>query len=93
MREDSIALFPDAVTTRGQKHIKELIRMKNQGHTAELVFVIQRTDIEKFKAAKEIDPEYARLLALAKKEGVKITPLVFEVSPTEIYLDSQIKFD
>jgi len=56
-----LALFPDAVTTRGQKHIRELIGLQSQGHTTELVFVVQREDCQSFAPAADIDPTYAEL--------------------------------
>ncbi len=90
MREGKKALFPDAVTTRGQKHIRELIELKKKGHTVELVFVIQRTDITSFSPAKEIDPTYAELLSQAKEEGVIITPLMFEVSKDKIEMVKKV---
>lgn len=79
------AQFPDSVTERGQKHLRELIRLTEEGKHCEIVFVIQRTDCEHFAAAKAIDPEYARLLDEAKKKGVLVTPLVFEVKPEGIH--------
>ena len=90
LKKGKKALFPDAVTTRGQKHIRELIELKKKGHTVELVFVIQRTDVTSFGPAKDIDPTYAELLAQAKGEGVIITPLIFEVSKTKIEMIKKV---
>ena len=67
------ALFPDAVTLRGQKHLKELMEKVKKGHTAEIVFLVQRSDCLVFSPAKDIDPEYARLLKKAYNMGVKIS--------------------
>lgn len=78
MAEGSVAMFPDAVTERGQKHLRELMRMIDEGHTAELVFVIQRNDVKTFAPADDIDPEYGRLLREAIKKGVRVTPLMTE---------------
>lgn len=75
---DSQARFPDAVTERGQKHLRELMRMIDEGHTAELVFVVQRNDVNSFAPADDIDPEYGRLLREAVKKGVQVTVLVTE---------------
>jgi sugar fermentation stimulation protein A len=86
LAEKGMALFPDSVTLRGQKHIDELVRLTEQGHTAELLFVIQRTDCESFSPADDIDPEYGRKLRAAVKAGVKITPLRCRLSHEEIVL-------
>lgn len=90
LKEGTSAQFPDAETTRGQKHLKELIQLKEQGHGAEIVFFIQRSDVDSFKPAKEIDPEYARLLKQAEERGVKITPIVCDVSPRTISLTHKV---
>ena len=64
--------FPDAVTTRGQKHLRELIEMVEQGHRAVLLFAVLHTGIHSVKAASFVDPKYAELLALAKSKGVEL---------------------
>lgn len=86
LAEEGVALFPDSVTERGQKHLKELIQAKNEGHEAEIVFVVQRDDCTSFRAAGEIDPEYAKLLKEAAEAGVTIRALVAKLSPLEIIL-------
>jgi sugar fermentation stimulation protein A len=73
LAESSVALFPDSVTERGQKHLRDLMCAIDQGHTAELVFVIQREDCSSFSPADEIDSEYGRLLRVAVKHGVKVS--------------------
>ena len=57
-RKNRVAEFPDAITTRGLKHIKELLNAKKKGFEVYLLFVIQRNDCNKFELAKDIDPEY-----------------------------------
>lgn len=64
--------FPDSVTTRGQKHLRELMEMVKAGHRAVLLFVVQHSGIQSVKAAKHIDPDYANLLQQAKKAGVEV---------------------
>lgn len=86
LAEDGIAMFPDAVTERGLKHLDELIHLTEQGFTCEMVFVIQRTDCETFKAAGHIDEAYANRLKEAKKAGVKITPLPCQLSANNVEL-------
>lgn len=78
---DGVAAFPDAVSTRGQKHLQELMKLKEEGFGAEIVFVVQRQDCEAFRPADEIDPEYGRLLRQAQKKGVVIRALSCEIDP------------
>ena len=86
MAEGRAAQFPDAETTRGQKHLQELMHLIDQGHTAELLFIIQRSDIDYFEPADEIDPVYADLLRLAKEKGVIITAIKCELGEEGITL-------
>ena len=84
------AQFPDAVSERAQKHLRELMRLIDQGHTAEIVFTVQRTDCEFFSPADDIDPEYGKLLREAIKHGVRVTPLVVQLSADEVCLTSEV---
>ncbi len=86
LARDGVALFPDAETTRGQKHLIELMKLVDEGHEAEIVFTIQRADCKIFSAAADVDPKYAKLLIEAKKKGVIVRPLIVELTPQEIYL-------
>nr|WP_319494020.1 DNA/RNA nuclease SfsA [uncultured Desulfobacter sp.] len=70
--ENRVARFPDAVTTRGQKHIQELVDLVSKGHRAILFFLVQRTDADAFTPAADIDPEYAKKLMQARLKGVEI---------------------
>ena len=67
-RQKGIAEFPDAITSRGLKHIKELLKANKNGYKIFLIFLIQRDDCNKFQLAKDIDPEYCELLAKAVKK-------------------------
>ena len=87
---DGTAAFPDAVSERGTKHLKELMRLKRQGHRAAIVFVIQRGDCEYFRPADEIDQEYGRWLRRAIKAGVEVLPYRAKVTPKEILLTEKI---
>jgi sugar fermentation stimulation protein A len=87
---DGVAAFPDAVSERGTKHLKELMRLKRQGHRAAIVFVIQRGDCEFFRPADEIDQEYGRWLRRAIKAGVEALPYRAKVTPKEIILTERI---
>lgn len=86
MADGEIAQFPDAITERGQKHLRELMRMIDEGHSAELVFVIQRNDVKSFAPADHIDPEYGRLLRQAIAKGVRVVPLLTEWKSPKVTL-------
>ncbi len=68
---DGLAMFPDAVTTRGLKHLNELIRLKKEGHRAVIFYLIQRSDAQRFEPAAQIDPDYAQGLKAAVAAGVE----------------------
>jgi sugar fermentation stimulation protein A len=87
---DGTAAFPDAVSERGTKHLKELMRLKRQGHRAAIVFVIQRGDCDSFRPADEIDQVYGRWLRRAIKAGVDALPYRAKVTPREIILTERI---
>jgi sugar fermentation stimulation protein A len=87
---DGTAAFPDAVSERGTKHLKELMRLKRQGHRAAIVFVIQRSDCDNFRPADEIDGEYGRWLRRAVKAGVEALPYRAKVTSREIVLTDRI---
>ena len=70
--EDGVAQFPDAVTTRGVKHIKELERLCAQGNQSVMFYFIQRMDARSFQPADHIDPEYGAALRRAIKNGMKV---------------------
>ncbi len=84
LKEGDFALFPDSPTERGRKHLRELLSMKLSGHRSVIIFLVQRTDVSKFSPAKEIDPDYARLLKEVSLEGVEIIVLNAKVSPTSV---------
>ncbi len=75
--------FPDAVSIRGQKHLRELIAMVEQGYRAILCFAVLHTGIDSVQAAKHIDPKYAELLDDAQKNGVEIFAYKARVSSSE----------
>jgi sugar fermentation stimulation protein A len=81
----SRALFPDTVTTRGQKHLEELMAVRQQGHRALLLYLINRADCSEFAPGEERDPRYAQLFRQAMQAGVEILPYRVEVSPTGIH--------
>jgi len=70
--ENGQGYFPDAVTVRGQKHLRELMTIAQSGHRAVLLFAILHTGIDSVQAAQHIDPKYAQLLTQAKNAGVEV---------------------
>lgn len=88
--EERVALFPDAVTTRGQKHLAELRHRVGKGERGVIFYVVQREDAEAVAPADRIDPEYGRLLREVVSQGVE--PLAYRatVSPTEIRLEKRL---
>lgn len=93
LKEGKHARFPDAVTTRGQKHLKTLIDVKSQGKRAVMLYIVQRMDVEVFAPARDIDPVYADLLKEAFEKGVEIIPIQVEVSPEEIKIAKELPFE
>ncbi len=83
--ENRVALFPDAVTTRGQKHVRELVAQAEKGDCAAVLFVVQREDVDVLKPADEIDPDFGRELRRARESGVTILAYKWRVSPEGIF--------
>jgi sugar fermentation stimulation protein A len=81
LAEGGTARFPDAETTRGQKHLLELMKLQREGAACEIVFVIQREGCHEFTPADDIDPEYGRLLREAAATGVIVRALVCDIDP------------
>lgn len=84
--DGGVALFPDAVSARGTKHLKEMMEMVSCGHRAVLVFCVQRADVKEVQPADAIDPQYGRTLREALASGVEAIAYRAEVSPQEIAL-------
>jgi sugar fermentation stimulation protein A len=84
------ALFPDAVTTRGQKHLIELMRVVAEGDRGVIFFTVQRGDGNSVSPADSIDPEYGRLLRQALENGVEALAYRALVTPEEIRLTEQL---
>ncbi|MGL5407764.1 MAG: DNA/RNA nuclease SfsA, partial [Shewanella sp.] len=84
--EDGQGYFPDAVSLRGQKHLRELMQMVKFGQRAVLLFVVQHSGIHCVAPAQHIDPQYAKLLKMAVLAGVEVLAYRCEISPTAIQL-------
>ncbi|QDP00130.1 DNA/RNA nuclease SfsA [Thalassotalea sp. PS06] len=89
---DGKGYFPDAKTTRGQKHIRELMAVKRQGQRAILFFCVQHTGIERVSVADFIDPAYAALLSEAVLAGVEILCYGCEINESHINLVKKLEF-
>ena len=91
-RIKNIAEFPDAVTERGLKHLKELIEAKNRGFDIYLAFIIQREDCKKFKIAEDIDPKYKKLLTFALKNKLKVICYDCKFLSKGIIINNKVNF-
>ncbi|MGF1606261.1 MAG: DNA/RNA nuclease SfsA [Rhodothalassiaceae bacterium] len=84
LQRGSAALFPDAVTARGRKHLTELAQMVAAGHRAVMLYVVQRSDCDGFAPAADIDPAYAAALAEAHAKGVELLAYACSVTPQAV---------
>ncbi|MGB3535573.1 MAG: DNA/RNA nuclease SfsA [Microcoleaceae cyanobacterium] len=84
LSDQEVALFPDTVTTRGQKHLRELIQIKQENIRAVMLYFISRSDCIKFAPGDKADPKYGELLRAAIKAGVEVIPVRFDIKPTGI---------
>jgi len=92
-RKDEIAEFPDAITSRGAKHLKELIIAKQRGFESYILYLIQREDCKSFRIAKDIDEDYKIAFDKALKKGVKIICYDCKISTEEIKLNNRINYE
>ena len=90
LAENRLAMFPDAVTVRGAKHLNELLRLRQEGHRAVIIYCIQRTDADIFSPAAHIDPIYARTLDTVCNKGVEALAFQAEVKPEAIAIYRQV---
>ncbi|MEM8591293.1 MAG: DNA/RNA nuclease SfsA [Pseudomonadota bacterium] len=86
LRRDDWAEFPDCVTERGAKHLRELIDVKEAGHRAVMLFVIQHEGCGRFRIAEDLDPAYAQAFRQAHAAGVEMLAYRCNVSTDEITL-------
>ncbi len=81
--DSDVAAFPDAVTERGTKHLRELTRLAQAGQRTVLLYCVNLTGITAVRAAVEIDPAYAAALAEAKTAGVEVLAYGVDIEPAE----------
>ena len=90
-RDEKTAEFPDAITTRGSKHLITLIDAIKKGYKAYLIFLVQIQNMEKFKIAKDIDSEYYKNYLAAKKAGVNFLAYRCKINSKEILIEKKLK--
>ena len=90
-RDHNTAEFPDAITTRGSKHLLALIDATKKGYKTYLIFLVQIQNAENFKIARDIDNEYYKNYVAAKKVGINFLAYKCKISSKAIYIDRKIK--
>jgi len=90
-RNKNIAEFPDAVTSRGLKHLNELKDAIKHGYNSYLIFLVQREDCRVFQIAKDIDPNYYKAFIDARENGVKFLCYSCKINSKEIYINKSLK--
>jgi sugar fermentation stimulation protein A len=90
-RDINTAEFPDAVTSRGSKHLLTLIDAIKKGYKTYLLFLVQIQNMEYFKIAKDIDTEYYKNYLIAKKAGVNFLAYRCDISSKKIFIDKKLK--
>ena len=93
LRKNNVAEFPDAITLRGTKHLKELIKAKKKGYKSYILYLIQRNDCKFFKIAKDIDQEYKKAFDEALNSGVEILCYDCKLTDEEIKINNQIFYE
>ena len=93
VRGKKMAEFPDAITSRGTKHLNELCNAKKKGYQSYILYLIQREDCDSFKIAKDIDKKYKTAFDKALKSGVKILCYDCKLSNEEIKFNNQINYE
>ena len=92
-RKKNLAEFPDTVTSRGTKHLNELIHAKKSGYSVFMLYLIQREDCKLFKIASDIDPDYNFAFKEAVKAGVKILCYDCKMSDKKIIINKLIRYE
>ena len=90
-RSNNTAEFPDAITTRGSKHLLTLIDAINKGYKSYLIFLVQIQNMKNFKIARDIDENYYNNYLLAKKAGVNFLAYRCMISPKKILIEKKLK--
>ena len=93
LRQENLAEFPDSITSRGTKHLNELVKAKKNGFNSYILYLIQREDCSSFKIAKDIDEKYKNAFNNALKNNVKVLCYDCKLSDKEIKINKQINYD
>jgi sugar fermentation stimulation protein A len=91
--KDGIALFPDAETERGRRHVRDLIKAKTEGYRACMLFVVQRTDAHMFAPNDEVDPEFGKVLRDAAVVGVEVYAYYSDFVENKITSKGKVKVE
>ncbi len=89
--KNGIALFPDSPTLRGREQIKELIKIKEEGESAVVIFIVQREDADGFSPNRDVDPDFSEIIWEAKLKGVEIMAFNCSVSLKSIHLNKNLE--
>ncbi|MFQ6081042.1 MAG: DNA/RNA nuclease SfsA [Candidatus Bathyarchaeia archaeon] len=91
--KDGVALFPDAETERGRRHVRELMKAKKEGYRACVLFIVQRTDAHVFAPNDETDPEFGKVLRNAAVKGVEVYAYYSEFIGNTITLKGKVRVE
>jgi sugar fermentation stimulation protein A len=91
--KDGVAMFPDAETERGRRHIRDLVKAKKEGYRACMLFIVQRTDARVFAPNDETDPEFGKILRKAAVKGVEIFAYSSEFIENRISLKGKVRVE
>lgn len=92
-RSPGLAEFPDSVTARGTKHLGDLAAEVARGNRAMMLYLVQRTDCDRFSLAGDIDPAYARAFAAATDDGVEVMCLGTDITPQGVRIKGPLIID
>jgi len=89
--KDGVAMFPDAKTERGRRHVRDLVKAKKEGYRACVLFIVQRTDAQVFSPNDETDPEFGEALRDAAADGVEVYAYYSKFAEDRITLKGKVK--
>ncbi|WP_394198791.1 DNA/RNA nuclease SfsA [Litoreibacter albidus] len=92
-RDETVAEFPDCVTIRGAKHLRELSQIAENGARAVMLYLLSRTDCSELKIAADLDPNYAQAFDIARARGVEMLCYACDISPEGMTLTNALPVD
>lgn len=93
LEHQGLSYFPDGVTTRGTRHLQELVRTHREGHRAVLLFLVSRADTDRLRPAARIDPDYAACLRASQEAGLEVLAYRAAVSPEGVELTDPLPLE